>query len=392
MVSLFAKDPSAGSAAGQKRGFEGADNADLVNKMLGALNVGNKPQSDEDDDDEDDDENDEEDEDEDDEYIAQQEEVEAALPALQANQEQLDKLKDEYTKARRDLEVKFDALRAPLYSARAELVRGEVLPGFWLDAMRRNNLLSQFVEEWDEPSLMFLDNITCTEINENDDTYGFELEFFFAKENPFFANKSLKKRAVITNHYPMDGSVYPDVVALEGTKIDWKPNQNLTVRIEVKKEIKRAGKGGKKGPAKEVRQEVPQESFFSFFDTPEDLTEEQMEQLDDEEQEQVQRKWETDFAIASTFRGKLIPNAVNWYTGDASESEYDDDEDEDDEDYDDYDDDEGDFEELDSEEDSEDDDAPKPGKKKAGGARAAAAAKKNAGGEDEEKKPECNQQ
>ncbi|KAH9248573.1 hypothetical protein BASA81_013757 [Batrachochytrium salamandrivorans] len=404
--TLFAKD---GSTTAQKRAFEGqADSANLnlVSQMLDALLVtpGSSTSAivkdDDDDDNDDDDDDDEDDEDENDEdgeeedlFIADPEEVEAALPGLRANQEEIDQLKDEYTKARRDLEVKYEQLRAPLLTARAALVRGDILPGFWLDAMRKNTLLNQFVEEWDEPSLMFLDNITCTEITHPDE-YGFELEFHFAEENPFFSNKSLKKRAVITNHYPMDGSIYPDVETLVGTEIDWKPNQNLTVRVEVKKEIKRAGKGTKRGPPKEVRQEVPQESFFTFFETPADLTEEQMAELNDEEQEQVQRKWETDFAIATTFRSKLVPNALMWYTGEASESEYDDDDEEDDEDYDDDDDDDegARFQPLDDDADEDSDEfeaALKQGKKK-GGAKARAAAK-NIGG-DEEKKPECQQQ
>ena len=96
-------------------------------------------------------------------------------------------------------------------------------------------------------------------------------------------------------------------------------------------------------------------------------------ELDPEEVEQLQEAMEMDYEIGAIIKDKIIPNAVEWFTGEANE-------DEDDEDYSDEDD-EDDFDGDDSDEDSDDEDAaPKKGKGKKGGA------------DGEENPPECKQQ
>ena len=156
----------------------------------------------------------------------------------------------------------------------------------------------------------------------------------------------------------------------EGTDIAWKQGKNLTVKVLRKKPKKGAAKN-----AKPITKTEKTESFFNFFSPPEVPDEEA--ELDPEEVEQLQEAMEMDYEIGAIIKDKIIPNAVEWFTGEANE-------DEDDEDYSDEDDedDEDDFDGDDSDEDDSDDEdaAPKKGKGKKGGA------------DGEEKPPECKQQ
>jgi len=414
---MFSKVPQQPGAT--KRSFEGEGAPKDVTQMLSSLNIGeaatkkapagaaaggkkkgdpeDEPE-DEDEDEEDEDEEDEDeegdDEDEEEEYIATPEQVEAVLPLLRENQTKIEALKAEYQKARRELEIKFQAQREVHYKERADLVRGSgddgpALPGFWLDAMQRNMLLSQFIEEWDQPALVFLDDITVHELA-GEEEFGFELVFTFAK-NPFFTNEKLSKKLVVSNLYAPD-YVMPELDSSIGTKIDWLPDQNLTVKVEVKQVKRAARKGGKKGGVQEVRQEVPQDSFFNFFKTREEKGEEELEQMNDEDQDRYHQEWETDFAIASQIRSKLIPDAALWYTGEASDSEYgydDEEEEEEDEEGD-----EGEFDELEDEDEDEDEDEPpakgKGGKK--GGKGGKPLSSQGGAGKEGEQQPECKNQ
>jgi nucleosome assembly protein 1-like 1 len=406
VVSLFSKVPQQSSAV--KRSFEGEPTTKDVNTLLNSLSIGEAsskkapaaaPKSNTaDPEDEDENENDDEgegdeedDEEEEEEYVATPEQVEAALPLLRENHHKIEELKQKYQEARRELELKFEELRVVHYKARAELIRGTgdegpALPGFWLDAMQRNMLVSQFIEEWDEPALIFLDDIT---VNELKDDFGFEIVFRFSR-NPFFTNTTLTKKLIVSNLYAPD-YVMPSIEQSIGTEINWHPNQNLTVKVEVK-EVKRAArKGGKKGGAKEIRQEIPQDSFFNFFKTRAEKTPEELEQMEEADEDAYQREWETDFAIASTLRAKIVPDATLWYTGEASDSEYGDEDEEgdEDEDEDDEDDDEE-FDELEDEEDEDEDEKPKGGKKQGGKGKPLSAQGQGVGKEGEQ--PECKQQ
>jgi len=95
-----------------------------------------------------------------------------------------------------------------------------------------------------------------------------------------------------------------------GCKIEWKAGKNLTVK-QVKKKVKAKGKGK---PTKTVTVEEPVDSFFNFFNPPE---------LNDESEnpEELADILETDFDIGCTFKDKLIPYSLLWFTGEAAEYE-----------------------------------------------------------------------
>ena len=332
--------------------------------------------------------------------------VRARVNALTTLQESHDELYEKYLDEKRALEAKYRDLYAPLYVKRAGIVKGAEdvdatpgedddeteeapvgIPDFWLCALRNHEIFEQQITEKDEPALKFLNDITCTPLQdlpvdekkkeeEDDDDEeeeeddepqrGFRLDFHF-DENPYFSNEVLSKS------YHMVDEEDPILESAEGTDIEWAQGKNLCVKVLRKK----PKKGDKKG--KPITKTEKADSFFNFFSPPDvpgegdDLTEEEAEQLQD--------FMEMDYEMGAIIKEKIIPDAISWFTGEAKQ-------DEDDSDYDDEDDDDEseDFDEDDEDDDS-DDDAPARGR-----GRGKAKSKAPAGADDGEKPPECKQQ
>lgn len=98
-----------------------------------------------------------------------------------------------------------------------------------------------------------------------------------------------------------------------------------------------------------VKKTIPTPSFFDFFNPATPPTEEDDEDIDDE----LEAKLELDYQLGEDIKEKLIPRAIDWFTGEALQFEHGlDDFDEDD--YEDDDDDDED-ERDDDDEDEEDD-------------------------------------
>jgi nucleosome assembly protein 1-like 1 len=233
---------------------------------------------------------------------------------------------------------------------------------FWLETLQSFRITSELIQEHDEPILSFLQDIKVVLFDQK--PYGYRLEFHFA-ENPYFTNKVLTKSYELkTEIDAKDPFSYegPDIDKSTGCKIDWKPGQNVTVKV-TKKKIKSKNK---KAPPKVVTKEEKQESFFSFFDTPKpsksdepdakavvlkpkrkSVGDEDDEFEDDEENAHEDLLMMADFEIGQYIREKIVPKAVLYYTG-----EYDDLDDE----YEDYDDEDEDDEEEDEDEEDEDED------------------------------------
>ena len=86
-----------------------------------------------------------------------------------------------------------------------------------------------------------------------------------------------------------------------------------------------------------VKKTVPTESFFNFFDPPKAPGEDEEEVSDD-----VEERLELDYQLGEDIKEKLIPRAIDWFTGEALQFEEIDDDLE-----------EGDFEDEDDEEDDD---------------------------------------
>ena len=190
---------------------------------------------------------------------------------------------------------------------------GKGLPGFWLAALSHHVVITEFIEERDRKALELVEDITCEMLDEP--AVGFQVTFHFPAGNPFFAETQLTK----TFKMKMEmGEETLDVA--ESTKISWKDGQNLTVELVTKKQKKKGGKGGK-AEVRTVTKEEPCPSFFRFF-------------LDDNEGGE-QEEW---MMLAQVLMTKIVPRAVDYYTGEAPDGEsdlededYGDDDDEEDE-------------------------------------------------------------
>eukprot|EP00743_Colponemidia_sp_Colp-15_P000001 GILK01000001.1.p1 GENE.GILK01000001.1~~GILK01000001.1.p1 ORF type:complete len:362 (-),score=115.28 GILK01000001.1:63-1121(-) len=320
-----------------------------------------------------------------------------ALKDLQAEHSELE---SKFLEEKKALEKKYELLYQPVYEKRTAIVSGAVepevkeeeaapaataetkegddvkgVPEFWLRAMRNHYLLNDMIQDHDEEALRALVDIKSGFLE--GEQKGFYLEFHFA-ENAFFENR------VLTKKYFMVEEDEPVLDHAEGTPIQWKQGKNVTVTMVKKKQKSRSGN------KRTVTKEEPQASFFNFFSPPEVPSQESLETMEEEEEEELQTVIETDYEMGSVIRSKLIPNAVEWYTGEAEEDEgmdFDEDEDDEHEHGEDCDHDHDD----DDEDEEEEEPAPKPtkGKKGKGGAAASAGAAFAPGGE---KDPECKQQ
>lgn len=106
-----------------------------------------------------------------------------------------------------------------------------------------------------------------------------------------------------------------------------------------------------------VKKTVPTESFFNFFSPPKAPTDDD----DDDAASDIEERLELDYQLGEDIKEKLIPRAIDWFTGEAlqfeeldemDEPDFEDDDDEEEDDLSDGHDDE--------EESEDDDDAAKP--------------------------------
>ncbi|KAI7575223.1 nucleosome assembly protein-like protein, partial [Hortaea werneckii] len=212
------------------------------------------------------------------------------------------------------------------------------IPEFWLSAMK-NSSLAETITDRDEEALKHLTDIRMEYL----DRPGFRLIFEFA-ENDFFTNKQLTK----TYYYQEENGYGGDFIYdhAEGDKIEWKAGKDLTVKVESKKQRNKNTK-----QTRVVKKTIPTPSFFDFFKPAKPPSDED-EDVDDD----IEAKLELDYQLGEDIKEKLIPRAIDWFTGEAlqfeqgfddfDEDEFEDEDDEDDEDED----------ERDEDEDEEDED------------------------------------
>jgi len=213
-----------------------------------------------------------------------------------------------------------------------------------LSAMKNQMSLAEMITDRDEEALRSLTDVRMEYL----DRPGFRLIFEFA-DNEFFTNKTISK----TYYYQEESGYGGDFIYdhAEGDKIDWKAGKDLTVRIESKKQRNKNTK-----QTRIVKKTVPTESFFNFFSPPEPPSEEEDAASD------IEERLELDYQLGEDIKEKLIPRAIDWFTGDALQFEEFDEEDLDEGEFEDEDDeDDDDAEDQDDEEESdEEDDGSKP--------------------------------
>ncbi|KAI1002228.1 putative nucleosome assembly protein [Podosphaera aphanis] len=286
--------------------------------------------------------------------------VRRRVAGLKGIQKKHAKLETQFQEAVLELEKSYFAKFTPLYIKRSRIVNGiseptdeeikdgessdedEVeksddkekepldikgIPEFWLSAMKNHISLADIITEKDEEVLKALIDVRMEYLVNRP---GFKLVFEFG-ENEFFTNKTLTK----TYFYQTENGYGGDFIYdhAEGDSIEWKEGKDLTVRVESKKQRNKNTK-----QTRVVKKTVPTESFFNFFSPP------QPPENSNEEgsTSDVEERLELDYQLGEDVKEKLIPRAIDWFTGEALQ-------------YEEVDDDlvEGDFEDDDDEEDDE---------------------------------------
>ncbi|GFO01239.1 nucleosome assembly protein 1-like 1 [Plakobranchus ocellatus] len=205
------------------------------------------------------------------------------------------------------------------------------IPSFWLTIFKNVDMLSEMVQDHDEPILSHLQDIQVV-IHEAAPV-GFTLEFHF-EQNEFFTDTVLTKRYEMRYEPdPEEPFSYegPEIIKCTGCTINWNKGKNVTVK-QIKKKQKHKGRG----LTRTVTKQVQADSFFNFFNPP--AAPEGSESEVDEETEALLG---ADFEIGHFIRERIVPRAVLFFTGEAIENE----------DYEDEENDEGEDEEYDEDND-----------------------------------------
>ncbi|KAF8067010.1 nucleosome assembly protein [Lyophyllum atratum] len=291
-------------------------------------------------------------------------EVKLSVEALKGVQVKQNELQNQYKRECLELEKKYLALQTPLYERRTAIISGAAaptkeeieageqysikddedytplpkdtepsatgIPEFWLTALRNHVGLTELITERDEGALKHLTDIRISYLDDSaaDAKPGFKLIFMFSP-NEFFENDTLEKTYVYQEEVGYSGDfVYDRAI---GTEIRWKEDKDLTKEFEIKKQ-----RNKNTNRTRLVRKARPTESFFNFFTPPVPPAEDALENgdIDEEELEEIEEKLEMDYQIGEDLKEKIIPRAVDYFTGKALEYEV---MDEDDDDFDDED-------------------------------------------------------
>lgn len=322
--------------------------------------------------------------------------------ALKNIQHDMLRLETRFYEELHQLECKYASLYEPLYEKRQQIVNGEYepsdkeaiwaldeteedslanelmdkakiepvsssssstsmsgIPEFWLQTLRSTDLVSEMIQEHDEPVLKHLRDIRVK--MHSSKPYGYTLEFHFAP-NEFFSNQILTKSYELScdldERDPL-GYDGPMLYKCSGTQIQWlSKEKNVTCQL-----VKKKQKHKSSGTIRTVIKEEKQDSFFNFFETPTSdgirpsyKSENQALMAKDisEDLYNEEKLCEADFEIGHFFKELIVPKAILYFTGELSHEDDEDDEyDEEDED-----DEEGDEEEDDiDEEDEEEEEA-----------------------------------
>ncbi|GAA5935863.1 hypothetical protein JCM10213_002141 [Rhodosporidiobolus nylandii] len=207
------------------------------------------------------------------------------------------------------------------------------IPEFWLTALKNHLGLSELITERDEEALKHLVDIRVS--YPADGRSGFSLDFVFAEgAKEFFSNTKLTKSYYYQDEVGYEGDFVYDHA--EGTKIDWKEGKDLTVKIETKKQ-----RNKNTNQTRIVKKVVPAESFFSFFSPPSPPSGDDDASISSD----IDEKLELDYQIGEDLKERVVPRAVDFFTGkalrmepgmgDIDSDEFDDEFDEDEEDSDD---------------------------------------------------------
>ncbi|KAJ7438113.1 nucleosome assembly protein [Mycena galericulata] len=230
------------------------------------------------------------------------------------------------------------------------------IPDFWLTALRNHPGLAELITDRDAEALAHLQDVTLAylphkgEEGEFAGKPGFTITFHWdAAKNPFFTNATLSKTYIYQEEVGYSGDfVYDRAV---GSDIAWKEEKDLTREWEIKKQ-----RNKNTNRTRLIRKSHPTASFFNFFAPPVMPNEEAIESgdIDPDDLEEIEERLEVDYQVGEDLKEKIIPRAVDYFTGKALEYEMLESDDDDDE-FDELDEDDEDADEFDEDSDSDGD-------------------------------------
>ncbi|CAE6459419.1 unnamed protein product [Rhizoctonia solani] len=185
------------------------------------------------------------------------------------------------------------------------------IPHFWLTVLRNHDGLSDLITEKDEAALEYLTDIRLVYLSQ--DTPGFKLIFDFAP-NPYFENETLEKSYHYQDELGDTGDYIYDRAV--GSEIKWKEEKDLTKAVEIKKQRNKTT-----NRTRLIRRSHSVPSFFNFFSPPAQPTAEQIEngEVDEDLLEELDEKLELDYQIGEDLKERIIPRAIDYFTGKAIE-------------------------------------------------------------------------
>ncbi|KAG8844167.1 hypothetical protein FRB96_003274 [Tulasnella sp. 330] len=197
----------------------------------------------------------------------------------------------------------------------------EGIPEFWLTALRNHLDISELITERDEGAMRALTDIRLEYLTKKD---GYAIHFYFSP-NEYFTNSILSKTYYYTGEADYEGDFM--FSHAEGTKIAWKDDKDLTKEYEIRKQRNKTT-----NRTRTVRKAKDTPSFFDFFSPPQKPSADDPG-MDEEEFDMLEFKLEMDYSIGEDLKDKIIPRAIDYFTGKALEydTDYDDDDDDDDE-------------------------------------------------------------
>lgn len=195
------------------------------------------------------------------------------------------------------------------------------VPDFWLTILKNVGMLSEMVQEYDEPILKHLTDIT---VHVKEQPMGFVLEFHFSP-NEYFSNETLTKEYYMKCAPEDDDPLSfegPEIYKCKGCTIDWKEGKNVTLKTVKKKKRHKV-----RGVIRTVAKQVQNDSLFNFFSPP--AVPDDVSEIDDETNDILTN----DFEVGLYIRERIVPRAVLYFTGEGlSEEEYEEEEEEEDDD------------------------------------------------------------
>ncbi|XP_061027793.1 nucleosome assembly protein 1-like 1 [Eubalaena glacialis] len=187
------------------------------------------------------------------------------------------------------------------------------IPEFWLTMFKNVDLLSDMVQERDEPILKHLKDIKV-KFSDAGQPMSFVLELHF-EPNEYLTNEGLTKTYRMRSE-PNDSDPFsfdgPEIMGCTVCQIDWKKGKNVTLKT-----IKKKQKHKECGTVRTVTKKVSNDSFFNFFAPPEVP---ESGDLDDA----AEAILAVDFEIGHFLCERIIPRSVSYFIGEAIEDDDDD--------------------------------------------------------------------